>query len=181
LAEKRRKEQQESLQLKKEQEEQKKLDGAIQSRGIKSEKKNVTEEDDFRPTAAIDQRVYLDAENRLHWPVFFIYPEYQQTDFIADFNEEDRLIDHLATVFEETPPWDAENKYSNLANLGVYFEARTKEGKTVLAKVNPELSLKKIITHPNYVVYDRTPGLIIIVKGSSFEKQFIEKYKNKAK
>jgi len=68
-----------------------------------------------------------------------------------------------------------------LANLGVYFEARTKEGKTVLAKVNPELSLKKIITHPNYVVYDRTPGLIIIVKGSSFEKQFIEKYKNKAK
>lgn len=32
-------------------------------------------------------KVYVDAENTLHWPVLFMYPEHTQTDYIEDFNE----------------------------------------------------------------------------------------------
>jgi hypothetical protein len=32
-------------------------------------------------------KVTLDAENVLHWPVLFVYPEYGETDFIQSFDE----------------------------------------------------------------------------------------------
>ena len=36
------------------------------------------------------ERVHLDDEDRLIWPVLLLYPEHGQTDFIAAFNEEHR-------------------------------------------------------------------------------------------
>jgi len=167
----------------KEKESKKIIDNAIGSRGIKLEKKTDSDTSSSAfTTSSIDShhRVYLDLQtNQLHWPVFIVYPEYKQTDFIADFNEDDRIIDHLATIFEGSPPWDDEKKYTNVGKLGVYFEARTKDGKLALAKVNSELTLKKILSHQSYTVFDRTPGLIVMVKGSPFEKQFIDRYKSK--
>lgn len=35
-------------------------------------------------------KVYLDDNNQLHWPVYFLYPEYNQSDFIEDFCESSR-------------------------------------------------------------------------------------------
>lgn len=37
-------------------------------------------------------RVHLDAQNKLIWPVMILYPETQQTDFIQNFHE-DTLYD----------------------------------------------------------------------------------------
>ena len=34
-----------------------------------------------------EDKIYLDDEKQLHWPVYFLYPEYNQSDFIEDFCE----------------------------------------------------------------------------------------------
>ncbi|KFQ25825.1 Tetratricopeptide repeat protein 4, partial [Mesitornis unicolor] len=72
--------------------------------------------DGFHSDNATGAKVHLDADGSLHWPVLFLYPEHEQTDFIAAFHENSRFIDHLMVMFAELPPWDLERKYlpSNL-------------------------------------------------------------------
>ncbi len=36
------------------------------------------------------ERVYLEEDGSLVWPVMFLYPEYGQTDFIRGFSENHR-------------------------------------------------------------------------------------------
>jgi len=38
------------------------------------------------------EKVHLDADGNLVWPVLFLYPEHGQTDFIAAFSEHHRYI-----------------------------------------------------------------------------------------
>ena len=38
----------------------------------------------------LDVKVHLDTDGVLHWPVLFVYPEFNQTDLISSFNENDR-------------------------------------------------------------------------------------------
>ena len=37
-------------------------------------------------------RVSLDEQGSLQWPVLFLYPEHQQTDFISAFRESSRFV-----------------------------------------------------------------------------------------
>lgn len=48
------------------------------------------------------------------WPVLFLYPFSQQSDFIAEFSEETCLADHILHMFgpEQPPaPWDTTGLY----------------------------------------------------------------------
>ena len=50
----------------------------------------------------------------LVWPVMFVYPEYGQTDFVQQFQEDITLGTMLTELFPEgepSPPWDLEQKY----------------------------------------------------------------------
>ncbi|GAB0193201.1 tetratricopeptide repeat protein 4 [Grus japonensis] len=113
---------------KKEQRQKEILLAAIKERNIKLvlEPSNEEEEisdglaeislDGFHSDNATGAKVHLDADGNLNWPVLFLYPEHEQTDFIAAFHENSRFIDHLMVMFAELPPWDLERKYlpSNL-------------------------------------------------------------------
>lgn len=68
-----------------------------------------------------DYRVHFNEENKLVWPVVFMYPEYKIMDFIQEFVEDERFIHHLCHIFESPPSWDTENKYS-FASVNVYFQ-----------------------------------------------------------
>ncbi|KFW97099.1 Tetratricopeptide repeat protein 4, partial [Phalacrocorax carbo] len=46
--------------------------------------------DGFHSDNAMGAKVHLDAEGSLNWPVLFLYPEHEQTDFIAAFHENAR-------------------------------------------------------------------------------------------
>src|ERR1700722_3972980 len=71
---------------------------------------------------SLEKSVRLDKEtNTLIWPVFFLYPEYKESDFIESFNEETTFLDHLKVIFEQYAPWDNEKKYIT-SQLLVYFE-----------------------------------------------------------
>ncbi|XP_071007638.1 tetratricopeptide repeat protein 4-like [Oncorhynchus clarkii lewisi] len=54
-------------------------------------------------TEATGVKVFLDEQGIMHWPVLFLYPEYQQTDFISAFSESSSFLDHLTHVWRETP------------------------------------------------------------------------------
>lgn len=164
---------------------------AIKARGIKllqsvqpRQRGSDSEDEDEGSSAAISQlsldglssqevtgaQVSLDEQGSLHWPVLFLYPEHQQSDFISAFCENNCFIDHLAVMFgEELPPWDTDRKY-HPQNLQLYFED---EQNQTLYQVNPEMSLLKVLQHKRFFVKAGTPSFITLVNGSSFGKQFL--------
>lgn len=164
---------------------------AIKDRGIKllqsakpRQRGSDSEDEDEDSSAAMSQlnldglssqeatgaQVFLDEQGSLHWPVLFLYPEHQQTDFISAFCENNCFIDHLAVMFgEELPPWDVDRKY-HPQNLQLYFEDEEKE---TLYQVNPETPLLKVLQHKRCFVKAGTPSFIVLVKGSPFWKQFL--------
>ncbi|KAK2908107.1 tetratricopeptide repeat protein 4 [Channa argus] len=164
---------------------------AIKDRGIKlfQSKKpchrgSDSEDDSKGSTAAMAQlsldglssqeatgaQVYLDKQGSLHWPVLFLYPEHQQSDYISAFCENSCFTDHLAIMFGEEPPsWDMERKY-HTQNLQLYFEDEAKE---TLYQVNPETPLLKVLQHKRFFVKAGTPSFIVLVNGSAFCKQFL--------
>uniref|UniRef100_UPI0037E8BA62 tetratricopeptide repeat protein 4 n=1 Tax=Semicossyphus pulcher TaxID=241346 RepID=UPI0037E8BA62 len=159
---------------------------AIKDRGIKFLKSHQRGSDskDEGSSAAISQlsldglssqevtgaQVFLDEQGSLHWPVLFLYPEHQQSDFISAFCENNCFIDHLAVMFgEELPPWDADRKY-HPQNLQLYFEDEKNE---TLFQVHLETPLLKVLQHKRFYVKGGTPSFIVLVDGSSFRKQFV--------
>ncbi|XP_034531286.1 tetratricopeptide repeat protein 4-like [Notolabrus celidotus] len=115
-------------------------------------------------------QVFLDEQGSLHWPVLFLYPEHQQSDFISAFCESNCFMDHLGVMFgEELPPWDTDRKY-HPQNLQLYFEDEKTE---TLRQVHPETSLLKVLQHKRFFVKGGTPSFIILVNGSPFKKQFL--------
>uniref|UniRef100_A0A8C7I658 Tetratricopeptide repeat domain 4 n=1 Tax=Oncorhynchus kisutch TaxID=8019 RepID=A0A8C7I658_ONCKI len=125
-------------------------------------------------TEATGVKVFLDEQGIMHWPVLFLYPEYQQTDFISAFSESSSFLDHLTLMFgEELPPWDINRKYSP-QNLQLFFEDHEKES---LHQVNPEKPLITILQHKRFFIKAGTPSFVILVKGSPFCEKFLSERK----
>ncbi|XP_016918151.2 DNA polymerase interacting tetratricopeptide repeat-containing, protein of 47 kDa [Apis cerana] len=117
-------------------------------------------------------RVHLDAQNKLIWPVMILYPETQQTDFIQNFHEDTLLIEQLEQLFNEPPEWDSQKRYI-LQNINVYFEGKDK---CSLYKVDIGQSLGKILQDEQFIVRGGTPAFLIFVKSSEAEKRFLMNY-----
>ncbi|XP_054274161.1 DNA polymerase interacting tetratricopeptide repeat-containing, protein of 47 kDa [Macrosteles quadrilineatus] len=152
--------------------EEEKLLKAIQERNIKvlGSDNTITSLKQIESTfpEAVQRSVHLD-NGRLVWPVMFLYPEYQTTDFIQQFHEDTRFIDQLSEVFSESADWDQDRKYS-LEDIRVYFE--DPNGKAHL--VDTQYSLGQIITDYRYRVDGGTPAFIIVVKGTKSEARLLQ-------
>ncbi|XP_012341769.1 DNA polymerase interacting tetratricopeptide repeat-containing, protein of 47 kDa [Apis florea] len=117
-------------------------------------------------------RVHLDAQNKLIWPIMILYPETKQTDFIQNFHEDTLLIEQLEQLFNEPPEWDSQKRYI-LQNINVYFEGKDK---CSLYKVDIRQSLGKILQDERFIVRGGTPAFLIFVKSSEAEKRFLMNY-----
>ncbi len=77
-------------------------------------------------------------------PVFFMYPQYAQSDFISDYHEDTPVGEYISTIFPSasrgTLPWDTKAEYYD-ENLQVYAATR----KQRLLKIGRKLSLRQII------------------------------------
>ncbi|NXD21033.1 TTC4 protein, partial [Spelaeornis formosus] len=124
--------------------------------------------DGFHSGGATGAKVHLDADGSLNWPVLFLYPEHEQTDFTVAFHENSRFIDHLMVMFAELPPWDLEKKYLP-NNLELYFEDEEREE---MYKVNPEHTLLQVLQHERYFVKAGTPTILVFAKHSPFSKKY---------
>lgn len=85
------------------------LTAAVEKRNIKVKGSMF---DSFHPAAQHAHAKFNDSEELL-WPVIFVYPEYNQTDFIEEFNENATFSDCFDMLFNEEnwPPWDVHRKY----------------------------------------------------------------------
>ncbi|KAK2725236.1 hypothetical protein QYM36_001623, partial [Artemia franciscana] len=145
---------------------------AIKNRGIQVHGDLSMESLEPCHPAAINKGVHLEGET-LVWPVLFMYPEYGETDFIAEFHENTTFQDHLQVIFgpeSEPAPWDAEKKYT-VDKLRVYFEDRKTN---TLLHVPLIKRLNEILTNQRYCVIAGTPGFIVLVEGSKFQEEFIK-------
>ncbi|NXB52169.1 TTC4 protein, partial [Leucopsar rothschildi] len=124
--------------------------------------------DGFHSDSATGAKVHLDADGNLNWPVLFLYPEHEQTDFTVAFHENSRFIDHLIVMFAELPPWDSEKKYLP-NNLELYFEDEEREE---MYEVNPEHTLLQVLQHERYFVKAGTPTVLVFAKRSPFSKKY---------
>ncbi|NWW97093.1 TTC4 protein, partial [Rhynochetos jubatus] len=124
--------------------------------------------DGFHSDNATGAKVHLDSGGSLNWPVLFLYPEHEQTDFIAAFHENSRFIDHLMVMFAELPPWDVERKYLP-SNLELYFEDEEREE---MYELNPKHTLLQVLQHKRYFVKAGTPTVLAFVKRSPFSKKY---------
>ncbi|KAI9485528.1 MAG: hypothetical protein EXX96DRAFT_545450, partial [Benjaminiella poitrasii] len=146
------------------------LEKALKERNIKIQ----IEDKEVREKANIE----LDEETQtINWPVFFLYPEYKESDYIQSFNETHTFQDHLEVMFEQPAPWDARHEYT-IDNIEVYFED-TRGLNPKLLKIGKKLSLGKILSLEQYVVKNGVPSFIILPKTtqSSFKQEFIDKFK----
>ncbi|CEP07819.1 hypothetical protein [Parasitella parasitica] len=144
------------------------LENAFKERNIKIEvvDKNVREK----------ANIEYDLETQtISWPVFFLYPEYKESDYIQSFNETNTFKDHLEVIFEQPAPWDANHRYT-VDNVEIYFED-TRGLNPKLIKVGKKLPLGKILSLDQYIIKNGVPSFIVLLKGSSFQEDFIENYK----
>ncbi|TPX36182.1 hypothetical protein SmJEL517_g01638 [Synchytrium microbalum] len=126
--------------------------------------------------AAEDHHILLDpATNTLSIPVLFLYPEYSQSDFIAAFNENDTFGEHIHTVFDDPPPWDAKKEYLP-DKLDVYFETRN-DGHPKLVRIGHDRVLKDVFRHDGFRIVDGVASFFVVVGGSMFAKQFRKLYR----
>lgn len=116
-------------------------------------------------------QVFINPEDGLlHWPVLFLYPEHQQSDFISAFSENNCFSDHLSVMFgEELPPWDTDQKY-HPPNLELFFEDEQQE---TLYQIDSQTSLLNVLQHKRFFVKAGTPSFIVLVKDSPYCKQYL--------
>jgi tetratricopeptide (TPR) repeat protein len=150
---------------------------AIKSRNIKLYSRNKSHGSSILSSFHSDHRVSLQEDGSLSWPVLFLYPEYQESDFITSFDENTSFWDHLQVMFQEQPPWDAKSEYG-LSNLFVYFETRGSEKEPArLLKASRNMKLKTVLSSSNYTVIDGIPTFFIVSGISDFTQKFISSYK----
>lgn len=111
-------------------------------------------------------------KGRLVWPVLFTYPEYQISEIIEEFHEDATFDDHLEVMFDDPPPWDANNLYK-LDDLEIFYENSEKR---TMKKVSKHLTLNEVLSSENIIVKAGTPVFIILSKSSAFKNIFLSKY-----
>ncbi|EGF82990.1 hypothetical protein BATDEDRAFT_21274 [Batrachochytrium dendrobatidis JAM81] len=192
-------------QLKRDQETQ--LQNAIAKQGYKlvqsvlpdaddDDDKNVAKSVLLNHPLAADHKIKFDATtSSLKFPVLFLYPEHKQSDFIAEFDENDTFYMHMETMFSEAAPWDPEHAY-HPQGLDLLFETPESESlngkkslvsvlRSVTASNSPSQSaahkyvyttLKDALQHPSYRIVDGVCTFIVVVRDSKFSKSFRDYY-----
>lgn len=122
-----------------------------------------------------DAKVRLDpTTNRLMWPVFFLYPEHKESDFVRAFDEADTLDDQIYTMFEEPAPWDEAKEYRP-DNVEIYIEDADSDGKR-LYRVPSDKMLGVILMSKGFVIVDGTPSFLVVPKQGEARKRFLSRY-----
>ncbi|KAI9018984.1 hypothetical protein DFJ74DRAFT_608140 [Hyaloraphidium curvatum] len=122
-----------------------------------------------------DARVKLDPEtNRLFWPVFFLYPEHKESDFVKAFDEADTLDDQLETMFEELAPWDSAGEY-RADSVDVFVEDADSDGKR-LFRVPSAKTLGEILQSRGFVVKNGIPSFFVVPRTGASRERFLGRY-----
>ncbi|KAJ2705306.1 HSP70/90 co-chaperone [Coemansia sp. IMI 203386] len=128
------------------------------------------------------RQVVLDeSSGHLQWPVFFLYPESKESDFIEKFDETSTLRDMLEMVLAEPPAWDdREHPKYTLDNVDTYFLHRPVGGfdeDERLVKVGINTRLATVLEHEKYIIREGIPSFVVLPRNDPFTSQFIDRYR----
>lgn len=59
-------------------------------------------------------------DGALTFPVILFYPQYGESDFIRDWEEDVTIREQLQSVFASRAPWDTQSMYTNVDELSVF-------------------------------------------------------------
>ncbi|KAJ3108850.1 Tetratricopeptide repeat protein 4 [Phlyctochytrium planicorne] len=118
-----------------------------------------------------------DEDSSLTIPVLFLYPEFNESDIISHFHEEDSFRDHFEIMFAPTdrPLWDV-NKHYDPECLRVLFEARDDLDPNLpssphVYQVDPELPLLAALKHKAFRLVDGIATFVVTSSKSTFNVQ----------
>jgi tetratricopeptide (TPR) repeat protein len=132
-------------------------------------------------------RVRLDQESgTLVWPVMFFYPEYRESDLVAEVDETTPIYDQVREVFAQPAPWDAHRAYTP-SRVELWYEGirgedlgitdtKRPDSNVVLVRVKDNQPLGMVLMTTTYTVKNGVPSFIVLVEGSAFKKEFLSKY-----
>ncbi|KAJ2336527.1 HSP70/90 co-chaperone [Coemansia sp. RSA 2681] len=154
-----------------------------------SDKRKRTEDEDAAAAALAypwendsARQVELDqSTGHLLWPVFFLYPESKESDFVEKYDEALTLRDMLQEVLADPPLWDDQQrpKYT-IDAVDTYFLSRPVGGfdeDERLVKVSMDACLGVILSNEKYVIRDGIPSFVVLPRNDPFTSQFIERYR----
>ncbi|KAF9899701.1 hypothetical protein BX616_002887, partial [Lobosporangium transversale] len=120
--------------------------------------------------------IQLDQEmDQLTIPTFFLYPEYNESDLIQAFNEQDTIGEQLAEIFYDPAPWDPEHKYRP-ETVQTYFETEDQGGNIGLMKVGLNVKFLTVLSHSKHVLRDGIARFIVVPKeDSQWKKDWLAK------
>ncbi|XP_040573554.1 DNA polymerase interacting tetratricopeptide repeat-containing, protein of 47 kDa [Lepeophtheirus salmonis] len=123
------------------------------------------------PFAPEAKRLHLNGPH-LVWPVMFVYPEFQQSDFIQELSEDDYIFDHIYVVFnpeDEPPIWDT-NQHYVASEVEAFFRHMEKDS---LVKIDlKKHKFRDVLCDHRYSVIDGLPEIIILSPKSSFYRDY---------
>jgi tetratricopeptide (TPR) repeat protein len=124
-----------------------------------------------------DSKIFVDPETQnIVIPTLFLYPQYQTSDFIQEFNEGHEFGDHLAYMFGvEAPPveWDLKKEYRP-DTLDVYYEHHNDPN--TLYRVYTGYTLGDIARHVSFAIRDGV-AVFFIVPRTKWGQEFTGRYK----
>lgn len=116
-------------------------------------------------------------------PIFFLYPQYAQSDVVPTLREDTTIGDQLSSMFPpgaEAPPWDAKGEYV-VGKLAVYAITRAQR----LLKVGMKLTLRDLFRSvqpkdgksDGLELRDGYLNLVLLPKGE-VEQGWVTEFKN---
>lgn len=104
--------------------------------------------------------VNLNEANQLVWPVIFLYPDHNQTDFIEQFNENESFAAYFDVLFGDEnnlPPWDIDRIYRpDKLEIAYSFP-----GMEVLCRIDPKKPLKDVLSSSDFVLLGANPTFVV--------------------
>lgn len=147
---------------------------ALRARGIttrKSERPPEMEDAGIKLVEVDDDNGAGTSQPVLTFPVVLLYPLHLQSDFVRAFAETETMADHLAYVFEQTPPWDTEGEYTPKA-VECYVE--TRDGG--LIKLGKKVPLGTVLGSGKVDVVDELVRIFVVPRGKA--ENWVKEFKD---
>lgn len=126
------------------------------------------------------EQIHTDEEGNFYLPTFLLYPEYDQSDFIAHFNDMTTFRDHFEVMFPDNGfiEWDINRVYRK-DNLDLYYayELKNNSGRSNIVQIPLDTLLLEVIRSPNYEIMGGVGNFIVIPKrGTDVAARFRSEY-----
>lgn len=125
-----------------------------------------------------EAQIYLDENDKLHFPLLVIYEEFNITDYIQDFIQDSTIEDLLEMLFSQDMMWDKEKKYSKFS-VRMFYEMTILDNNSSSYTTKYYYPLKNqdrlidLLTNKN-VIMNGFPTISVTSINSNFFQHFLK-------